>query len=350
MGDGMSCDEIREKLSLYLEGELPGPEREALDRHLAACAACTETLSLLREVAAGLSRVEEVEPPPHLARKIQSAIAEKARNKRARPAWWGSWAPALAAAAVVLLTIGTVTYLDTTRVQEEPIIPKLERPAEAPAPTAPASQKRVEPQTERPAAPPRQPAKAKADTLKAEKKVLREAVPPAESPGAPAPSELRKEEAPAAPFPPIVAKERALGLLADESKTSEVRSQAPEPAVTVGRKAARPPDAVPDVAIIMSDPTLVEQAKAAILALGGTMRQEPRRAPELRALAKEYRLEGQEAPVLEYSILRARYPDLIQRLRELDPKLTAPSLEADTRDAGRETLTLRLEVRKAPNP
>ncbi|MBI5379111.1 MAG: zf-HC2 domain-containing protein [Nitrospirae bacterium] len=347
----MSCDEIREKLSLYLEEELPDTEREALDRHLAACAACAETLSLLREVSTGLRRMEEAEPPPRLARKIQEAIADNARRQRARPAWWRSWAPALAAAAVVLLTIGTVTYLDKARIQEEPIIPRLERPAEAPAPTAPSSQIRVEPQTERPAAPPPQPAKAKADTLKAEKKVLREApVPPAEKPAAPALGDLRKDEAPAAPSPSIAAKGRMLEPRMERDKISEVRSQAPAPAVTAGLKAARPPDAVPAAVIIMSDPTLVERAKAAILALGGKVRQDPRRAPELRALAKEYRLEGQEAPVLEYSILRARYPDLIQRLRELDPKMSAPSLEVDTRDAGRETLTFRLEVRKAPNP
>lgn len=347
----MSCGEIREKLSLYLEGELPDTERGEVDRHLPACAACTETLGLLREVSAGLRRTEEAEHPPHLARKIQSAIAEKARNKRARPArrgGWGSWAPALAAAAVVLLTIGTVTYLDITQVQEEPIIPKLERPAEPPAPMLPSSPKKIEPQAEKPAAPLQQPAKVKADALKAEKKVLQEAAPPAERPTAPALGDLRKEEAPAAPSPSIAAKGRELEPRMERDKLSEVRSQAPEPAVTTGRQAARLPDAVPDAAIVLSDPVLIEQAKAAILALGGKVRQEPRKAPELRALTKEYRLEEQKAPSLEYVFPRARYPELILRLQELDPKMTAPFLGADTRDSGQETLTLRLEVRKPP--
>ena len=37
---GMRCREVLERLSAYLDGELPTPQRDALEGHLAGCDRC----------------------------------------------------------------------------------------------------------------------------------------------------------------------------------------------------------------------------------------------------------------------------------------------------------------------
>jgi anti-sigma factor RsiW len=45
----ITCREVVELLSGYLDGELPAPLRERVDAHLAACDGCTMVLDELRE-------------------------------------------------------------------------------------------------------------------------------------------------------------------------------------------------------------------------------------------------------------------------------------------------------------
>ncbi|MBI3394164.1 MAG: zf-HC2 domain-containing protein, partial [Nitrospirae bacterium] len=103
----MPCDEMRERLSPYLEGELGESERRALEAHLKECADCTALLAVLRESVASLRAMPEAEPPAHLARKIQQAVAERAAvQSRPRATWGWTWMPAFAAAASFLAMIG----------------------------------------------------------------------------------------------------------------------------------------------------------------------------------------------------------------------------------------------------
>ena len=111
-------EEWVEKLSDYLDGELTGHERQAVESHLAACAACTKVLEDLKRVVA---RAASIQPRPPAA-DLWTGIAARIDAPPARggvTAFSGSdsqWRrmlsrrvsfslPQLAAAAVLLMAV-----------------------------------------------------------------------------------------------------------------------------------------------------------------------------------------------------------------------------------------------------
>ena len=48
----MTCEEVTQVLIDYVDGELPAPQRAALDRHLAVCRACRDYLDGYRKTIA----------------------------------------------------------------------------------------------------------------------------------------------------------------------------------------------------------------------------------------------------------------------------------------------------------
>lgn len=52
---GSACEQFSVDLSAYSDGELDGPEREALEVHLATCGACTKKLSDLKRLRSALT-------------------------------------------------------------------------------------------------------------------------------------------------------------------------------------------------------------------------------------------------------------------------------------------------------
>ena len=61
----ITCREVVELLSDYLDGELPEPERVRVDEHLAGCDGCTMVLDELRETVrlTGMLTVEHLSEP-----------------------------------------------------------------------------------------------------------------------------------------------------------------------------------------------------------------------------------------------------------------------------------------------
>jgi hypothetical protein len=112
-----------DRLSEYLDGELTPPERAALEMHLGACAACTETLEALRAVVIHARTLED--PPPaedlwpgiatQITRTDAPAVAPVAAPHGRAPIvgvgrrWWTRRfdvsLPQLAAAAVLLVAL-----------------------------------------------------------------------------------------------------------------------------------------------------------------------------------------------------------------------------------------------------
>ncbi len=103
---------MRPRLQAYLDDALPPGKREGVERHLSRCAACTETLRLMR-VEEDLLRAARPEPW-RLSAEASDAILERALagmpSAPARPARRGL-VPALAAACLLLGLI----YLGWTR-------------------------------------------------------------------------------------------------------------------------------------------------------------------------------------------------------------------------------------------
>ncbi len=72
-----SCEETRERLSAYLEGELHGPRRLRLRLHLAGCDACSAVARSLRKTVERLHELEETfapEPAPSVAPAVLERI------------------------------------------------------------------------------------------------------------------------------------------------------------------------------------------------------------------------------------------------------------------------------------
>jgi len=98
-----------DKLSDYLDNELPANERAALESHLAGCATCTETLDELRAVMTSARRLPN-DPPAHdLWAGIAAAIEPAGQRVTVlRPRWRREFRiglPQLLAASVALMLL-----------------------------------------------------------------------------------------------------------------------------------------------------------------------------------------------------------------------------------------------------
>ena len=90
------------RLSEYLDGDLPAGERTVLEAHLPTCAECSETLAQLRRVVARARSLDDQPPAadlwPGIARHV-GVVSLDARRARRRLSFT---VPQLAAAAVAL--------------------------------------------------------------------------------------------------------------------------------------------------------------------------------------------------------------------------------------------------------
>lgn len=71
----MSVHVTAERMSAYLDRELPVAEVRQLERHLDGCPRCREHLESLRRVVGQLQRLERMAPPPLLAGEVARRVA-----------------------------------------------------------------------------------------------------------------------------------------------------------------------------------------------------------------------------------------------------------------------------------
>jgi anti-sigma factor RsiW len=110
----MSCREICEDASAYLDGQLAPGRRAAIEAHLDTCCECVEEFkSLQRATGFVASRLRELEPPPDLWLRIETAITspprEPAQVRLLQLVLGKPWRFAAAAAALTL-ALGAGTY------------------------------------------------------------------------------------------------------------------------------------------------------------------------------------------------------------------------------------------------
>jgi anti-sigma factor RsiW len=91
------CDQTREKLSAWLDGELAAGARHAVAAHLKTCADCRRELGLLTALDEALGRLP-APAPPQVADRVLARLAQPRRR------WWQNLA--LAASLVLGLTVG----------------------------------------------------------------------------------------------------------------------------------------------------------------------------------------------------------------------------------------------------
>ncbi len=91
-------------LPFLVNGTLSAAEREQVERHLAACAACREEAGFLRALKDGVRAAETAGPGELGWQRLQRALRQDGRSPRRRAPGWMKLALAASLGAVVLQT------------------------------------------------------------------------------------------------------------------------------------------------------------------------------------------------------------------------------------------------------
>jgi anti-sigma factor RsiW len=76
----LSCQELVELVTDYLEGALPGPQRLAFEQHVAICPPCRGYLAQLRRTVKIGERVREDDLPDHFRDAMLAAFRDWKRE------------------------------------------------------------------------------------------------------------------------------------------------------------------------------------------------------------------------------------------------------------------------------
>ena len=106
----LTCEDIRDLLDAYLDGELCAEDETALRAHLSVCASCREELEELKAMRAALPLTHE-EYPENLHEGIMAALsaATAGESKKTRRRV-GLWATRIAASLLILVLALPLMY------------------------------------------------------------------------------------------------------------------------------------------------------------------------------------------------------------------------------------------------
>ena len=77
----MEHNDIRHRLSEYIDGSVTGEERAAIEAHLKTCMQCSSALKELRKAIEHIKAIEEIEPPAWMTQKIMAKVRAEAEKK-----------------------------------------------------------------------------------------------------------------------------------------------------------------------------------------------------------------------------------------------------------------------------
>jgi anti-sigma factor RsiW len=83
----MTCDDVRPRLTAYLDGELDVDRGTVVRGHLRTCAACRDVASAEAALRDGLRALPTVDPPSRLWAGVQARLAAAEIADAERPAW-----------------------------------------------------------------------------------------------------------------------------------------------------------------------------------------------------------------------------------------------------------------------
>lgn len=112
----MQCNDIQEKLSVYIDGDISPEERMLIDEHLRSCQQCNETLAEMKKTTEYVRNLADIEPPAWLTQKIMAKIRSEAGKEKS--IWQKLFYPLhiklpVEAAVAVLLAVTTVYIFKT---------------------------------------------------------------------------------------------------------------------------------------------------------------------------------------------------------------------------------------------
>ena len=112
----MQCNNIQEKLSAYIDGDISSEEKMLIDEHLKSCQQCNETLAEMTKTTEYVRNLADIEPPAWLTQKIMTKIRSEAGREKS--IWRKLFYPLpiklpLEAALAVLLAVTTIYIFKT---------------------------------------------------------------------------------------------------------------------------------------------------------------------------------------------------------------------------------------------
>ena len=78
--DHLSCQEVVELVTDYLEEALPAEDASLFEQHLNFCDGCEWYVDQLRTTIATVGRIEEEEVPPEMRTRLLAAFRDRERS------------------------------------------------------------------------------------------------------------------------------------------------------------------------------------------------------------------------------------------------------------------------------
>jgi anti-sigma factor RsiW len=101
----MSCERMESRILSYIDGRLKESERQDVEKHLAACAACQLRVEEFRAVSGLLDELPVIEPSPAFNARVHALVAAEPPRKQSFWAWLNV-SPRVAFATCALLVAG----------------------------------------------------------------------------------------------------------------------------------------------------------------------------------------------------------------------------------------------------
>ncbi len=80
MADHITCGEVVELVTDYLERSLPSDEAEVFEQHLNFCEGCVTYVEQMRATVATVGRVREEDVPPETREQLMAAFRDWKRS------------------------------------------------------------------------------------------------------------------------------------------------------------------------------------------------------------------------------------------------------------------------------
>ncbi|MDP9147802.1 MAG: zf-HC2 domain-containing protein [Acidobacteriota bacterium] len=105
----MSCSRMETRLLGYIDGRLKQNEQLEMEKHLAACSACTVRVNEFRAVTGLLDELPQIEPSGAFDVRVRARIAAEP-VKQSWWSWFGAAPRVLVAASMLLLATAWVGH------------------------------------------------------------------------------------------------------------------------------------------------------------------------------------------------------------------------------------------------
>jgi hypothetical protein len=78
----MEHNDIRHKLSEFIDGSVTSEERAVIEEHLKTCLQCSSALEELRKTIGHVKALEEIEPPAWMTQKVMATVRAEAEERK----------------------------------------------------------------------------------------------------------------------------------------------------------------------------------------------------------------------------------------------------------------------------